>query len=58
MTLEEAQQIGKIVATADGGCDGCARDLVKQLNEAFPSFEWELTEWYCPGQTVLAKERK
>lgn len=40
MTLEDAQKIAMIVATADGGCPCCVDNLVKQLRPAFPDFRW------------------
>lgn len=40
MTLVEAQKVAAIVATADGGCSVCVRDLVEQLNETFKDFTW------------------
>ena len=43
MTKDEAVKIGKIVATADGGCSHCVQDLVHQLKKDFPEHTdvWE-----------------
>lgn len=38
MTLEEANQIAKIVDEADGGCPYCAGALRHQLEKQFPQF--------------------
>ncbi|MDP3938242.1 MAG: hypothetical protein Q8R92_08910 [Deltaproteobacteria bacterium] len=40
MTLDEAQKVASIVATADHSCSVCVGNLVDQLNEAFPEFYW------------------
>lgn len=42
MTIDEAKKIAAIVATADGGCSECVKDLCLRLNEAFPEFVWEM----------------
>jgi hypothetical protein len=53
MTLEEANIVAQIAATADSGCSVCARDLLERLEKAFPEFEWKLTEeeWLDPDTT-------
>lgn len=40
MTLDEAQRVGRIVATADGGCPYCACELLGHLAAEFPEFVW------------------
>ena len=40
MRIDEAIKIAEIVATADSGCSQCVRDLVMQLEDAFPEFQW------------------
>ena len=42
MTLQEAQAIAKIIATADGGCGPCVTGLAYLCEEAFPEFTWEI----------------
>jgi hypothetical protein len=46
MTIEEAQRIAAIVATADNGCSNCVGALADQLKAAFPEFEWEIEPTY------------
>lgn len=41
MTLADAQKVAAVVATADGGCPRCARELTELLAEHFPAFAWE-----------------
>ena len=59
MTLEEARIIAAIVGTADGGCAGCAGELMTRLAAAFPQFVWtvkgepvEPAEWLASEATV------
>ena len=44
MTLDEAQKLADIISTADGGCSDCVGDLIKRLNDSFPTFVFEVTE--------------
>lgn len=48
MTLEEAQAIGRIASTADGGCSVCVESLAERLQKQFPQFEWTYpgAEWF------------
>jgi len=43
MTKEEAERVIRILLTADGGCQYCARDLLTSFCEEFPEFK-ELAE--------------
>lgn len=40
MTLDDANAVGAIVATADGRCSTCVGGLVHRLRERFPEFTW------------------
>ena len=40
MTLDEAKKVALIISTADSGCPGCVDDLTKQMQEAFPEYQW------------------
>lgn len=40
MTLEEAQAVADIVATADNGCSSCVGSLCRMLAQDFPQFTW------------------
>lgn len=40
MTLDEMRTVARIIGTADGGCSTCVGDLVRQMREAFPQFEF------------------
>ena len=50
MTLEEAEQVARVIATADDGCAVCVKDLVLHLRRVFPGFLWE----YVNGQVIVA----
>lgn len=41
MTKKEAQLIGYILGTADGGCDTCANELAKKMAIVFPNYDWK-----------------
>ena len=41
MTLEEAQKVASVLAQADGGCSHCAMNLAREMENHFPSFDWE-----------------
>ena len=56
MTLEEAQTVAKICASADGGCGVCVEKLVLQLRDKFPEFGWEIDD-DSYGEVVLVTER-
>jgi hypothetical protein len=38
MTLEEAQKVINIMATADGGCSVCVGSLFEMFQSEFPEF--------------------
>ena len=57
MTLEEAQQIGEIIAQADGGCSYCVESLRSMCEEAFPQFNWITPPGYCEPVLVTSKEQ-
>lgn len=42
VTLEEAQTVAGIAATADGGCAICVAELTDRLQGAFPEFTWSV----------------
>lgn len=49
MSIEEAEKLSIIIATADGGCASCVSSLASELNDHFPGFEWTMPEsndWY------------
>lgn len=58
MKLGEAQAIGVIIATADGGCISCAQDLADQLNAAFPEYVWEPDKDWDSKRVVHVKRRR
>jgi hypothetical protein len=41
MTTDEAHKLAVIISTVDYGCPFCIRDVVEQMNEAFPEFDWQ-----------------
>ena len=42
MTLDEAKKVAKIVEGSEGGCKGCINEALRELNETFPDFNWQL----------------
>lgn len=56
MTLDEAEKIGRIIGTADGGCDTCISLLADQMNEAFPEFWWEVTDEEIRVQSQISDD--
>lgn len=44
MTLEEAKEIAKLIAIADGGCKGCVTEMVAQFNKANMGFYFSMTD--------------
>jgi hypothetical protein len=43
MTQDEADAVGAIIGTADGGCSTCVARLVGRLNAAKLGFVWATT---------------
>ncbi len=42
MTLKNAIKVAKIIETAEGGCGGCINEAVRELEQEFPEFKWEV----------------
>jgi hypothetical protein len=40
MTLDEAQKVASIIATADGGCSNWVCALIRECSQVFPKFDW------------------
>ena len=36
MTKKELKKIAKVLATADGGCSHCVKNIVEKFNKEFP----------------------
>lgn len=40
LTNEDARTLAGILASADGYCETCARDLAKEMQEVAPDHDW------------------
>lgn len=56
MTTEEAETVCEIMATADGACVYCVKDLAKQFLHRFPEFPAEQVAKWCGIPTKHLKD--
>lgn len=69
MTREDAREVIKILATADGGCSCCVNNLLYAFDKAFPGFrefmeiKHEMTifdreeDFYYPSEEIKKESR-
>lgn len=50
MTLDEAENVARLIGHADHACSNCVRDLVTHANRIFPGFRFS-----CVGDYLLER---
>lgn len=58
MTLASAVKVAKIIETAEGGCGGCINEAVRELEQEFPEFLWEVRNIEGFNATIEVTRRK